>query len=143
MKASLKAYEIVKEFEGLRLMPYQDIVGVWTVGYGSTTDVTPGEKITQAEADDRLAKDMDEAERCLNNNVSVELNQNQIDALCSWIFNLGCKRFHASTMLRKINEGQFDQASVEMRKWDMAGGKQVDWLIKRRIAESKLFETKT
>ena len=83
-----------------------DMVGIWTVGYGSTTEVVPGERISQAEAEDRLQEDMEIAEACVNGAVTSTLTQNQFDALCSWVFNLGCKRFRESTMLKKINEGE-------------------------------------
>ena len=141
MKASENAFKLVKMFEGCRLQPYQDQVGVWTVGYGSTTDVTPGEAITQAEAESRLVEDMSHAENCVNQLVTVQLTQAEFDSLCSWTFNLGCKRLRSSTMLQRINEQRFDDAVIEMRKWDMAGGKHVPGLIRRRYAESKHFES--
>ena len=142
MKASYTSYELVKRYEGCRLTPYMDMVGIWTVGYGSTTEVVPGERISQAEAEDRLQEDMEIAEACVNGAVTSTLTQNQFDALCSWVFNLGCKRFRESTMLAKINAGEWDQAAIELRKWDMAGGRHVDGLMRRRRDESKLFESK-
>lgn len=142
MKASFLAYELIRKFEGCRLMPYMDMVGIWTVGYGSTTEVVPGERISQAEAEDRLQEDVETAEKCINDAVKVPLTQNQFDALVSWVFNLGCKRFRQSTMLQKINEQKWQEASIELRKWDMAGGRQVDGLMRRRAAESKLFDSK-
>lgn len=142
VKASPNAYNLVRRYEGLRLMPYMDMVGIWTVGYGSTTEVVPGERISQAEAEDRLQEDMEVAERCVNDAVKVPLTQNQFDALCSWVYNLGCKRFRQSTMLMRINEQKWQDASIELRKWDMAGGKHVDGLMRRRRDECKLFECK-
>lgn len=141
MKASENAYNLIRKFEGCKLFPYMDMVGVWTVGYGSTTEVVPGEKISQAEAEDRLVEDIEVAEKCINDAVTVPLTQNQFDALVSWVYNLGCKRFRQSTMLQKINSKHWQEASVELRKWDMAGGRHVDGLMRRRAAESKLFDT--
>lgn len=139
--ASSNAYDLVKKYEGCRLVGYLDMVGVPTVGYGSTSDVALGERISQAEAEDRLKEDMEAAEACVNANVTAELTQNQFDALCSWVFNLGCKRFKSSTMLQKINASQWDQASIELKKWDHAGGRTVEGLMRRRRDEAKLFDT--
>ena len=140
MKIGENGLSIIKSFEGLRLMPYMDSVGVWTVGYGSTTDVTPGEPITQAEAEDRLIKDVENAEECVNKHVAVPITQNEFDALCSLVFNVGCGNFRKSTMLRLLNEGDHDAAAYEFRRWDKAGGQVLAGLTRRRFAEQQLFE---
>lgn len=142
MKASPAAYELVKRFEGCRLTPYFCPAGVLTVGYGSTVEVVPGERISQAEAEDRLQDDIEAAEKSINAAVTVPLTQNQYDALVSWTFNLGGKRLQESTMLKRINEGNFAEASLELRKWDKGGGRVLPGLVQRRLAESRLFDSK-
>lgn len=141
MKIGQAGISLIKEFEGCRLQAYQDSVGVWTIGYGSTTDVAPGQIITQAEAADRLAEDCKHAEECVDSVVSVPINQNEFDALCAFVFNLGCKSFRGSTLLRKLNNSDFDGASLEFQRWDKAGGKEIPGLMRRRLAEAQLFDT--
>lgn len=132
--------DLIKRHEGLRLNAYQDSVGVWTVGYGSTKGVTEGMTITQEEADARLKTDVIAAEKCVNNCVAVPLSQNEFDALCSFAFNLGCGALRGSTLLRKLNDSDYDGASAEFKKWDHAGGKVLAGLTKRRADEAELFE---
>ena len=141
MKASEKAYNLVKSFEGCRLMPYLCPAGVWTVGWGSTTDVTPGELITMAQAEDRLKNDAFAAEQCVNDAVNVPLNQNEFDALVSFVFNLGCGNFRKSTLLKMLNDSDYEGAGMEFRRWDKGGGKVLPGLVRRRLAEQRLFET--
>ena len=140
MNIGERGLELIKSFEGCRLMPYQDSVGVWTVGYGSTTDVQPGESISAAEAEERLRKDCADAEDCVNSTVSVPLTQHEFDALVSFVFNLGCGNFRKSTLLRKLLDSDYDGAAQEFRKWDKAGGQQLAGLTRRRAAEANLFE---
>ena len=141
MKASEKAYNLIKSFEGCRLMPYLCPAGVWTVGWGSTTDVTPGELITMAQAEDRLKNDAFAAEQCVNDAVNVPLNQNEFDALVSFVFNLGCGNFRKSTLLKMLNDSDYEGAGMEFRRWDKGGGKVLPGLVRRRLAEQRLFET--
>ena len=131
---------LIKEFEGCRLQAYQDSVGVWTIGYGSTTDVGPGQAITQAEAEDRLLEDLKHAETCVNGAVTVPLTQHEFDALVAFVFNLGCGNFRKSTLLRKLLDSDFDGAALEFRRWDKAGGQVLAGLTRRRAAEAELFE---
>ena len=140
MKIGERGLELIKKFEGCRLMPYQDSVGVWTVGYGSTTDVQPGEPITAAEAEERLLKDLRDAEDCVNSAVSVPLTQNEFDALVSFVFNLGCGNFRKSTLLRLLLDSDYDGACQQLHRFNKAGGVEVAGLTRRRAAEAKLFE---
>lgn len=140
MEISQSGIDLVKKFEGLRLVAYMDSVGVWTIGYGSTIDVAPGMKITAVQAEERLKDDLKDAERCVNDCVKVPLTQGEFDALCSFTFNLGCGSLRKSTLLKLLNDGDKDGAASEFRKWDRAGGVQVDGLTRRRFAEYKLFE---
>jgi lysozyme len=141
MSVSEAGLGLIKNFEGLRLVAYLDAVGVWTIGYGCTTDVAPGMKITQAQADDRLKKDVEGAEACVNREVRVDLTQGEFDALVSFVFNLGCGAFKRSTLLELLNKNDKDAAAYEFRRWDKAGGQVLAGLTRRRYAEAKLFET--
>ena len=153
MKISDKGVGFVKAFEGCRLMPYTDSVGVWTVGYGSTTDVTPGEAITMAQAEDRLREDLAYAEKCVNDAVTVPLTQPEFDALVSIVFNVGpgakgkrdgiitLKNGEPSTLLRKLNDSDYDGACEQFLRWDKAGGKPLAGLTRRRKAEAEMFES--
>ena len=140
MKISDDGLELIKQFEGLRLMAYQDAVGIWTIGYGSTDRVSPGMRITQVQANERLKEDVHHAEICVDKSVSVPLTQGEFDALVSFVFNLGCAKFRGSTLLRLINDGRMDDAELEFARWDKAGGKVLAGLTARREAEAKRFE---
>ncbi len=143
MNISENGIALIKEHEGLRLVPYLDARNppVWTVGYGSTTDVQPGERISQAQADERLKQDVKDAEDCVNRCVTVELTQNEFDALCSFVFNVGCGNFKKSSMLKYLNSGDFEATAYEFRRWTRAGDAHPPGLVMRRAAEQRLFES--
>lgn len=140
MNISEAGLNLIKKHEGLKLEAYQDSVGVWTIGFGSTKGVKEGMVITPFEAEERLKGDVHEAEKCVDHLVSVPLTQNEFDALCSFAFNLGCGALRGSTLLRKLNNSDYDGASAEFKKWDHAGGKVLAGLTKRRADEADLFE---
>ena len=98
--------------------------------------------ITQEEADKLLKGDILKFEQYVEDNVMVELDQSQFDALVAWTFNLGPGNLRESTMLKKLNNGEYESVPFEMRRWNKAGGKTLDGLIRRRQAESLLFESK-
>jgi GH24 family phage-related lysozyme (muramidase) len=139
MNISEEGIGLIKRFEGCRLESYQDSVGVWTIGYGSTRGVGPGQVITQDEADRRFLVDKETVEKCIANSVSAELTQGQYDALCSFVFNLGCRALGNSTLLRKLNDGDEEGAAQEFMRWNHAGGKVLKGLTDRRQAEHDLF----
>ena len=145
MKISQTGLDLIKKWEGYREKAYQDIVGVWTVGYGSTRiygrKVLPSDSLTESTAVAFLEKELEEvgAYKVLN---KLNLNQNQFDALCSFIYNLGITNFNKSTLKKKLVAGDYVGASYEFIRWNKAGGKGVAGLTKRRIAESKLFTKK-
>lgn len=141
MQVSEKGLKFIEGFEGCVLHAYQDQVGVWTIGYGSTTGVYPGLEITQEQAQERLQSDAQTAVNAVNRFVTIALNQNQFDALVDFTFNLGAGSLEHSTLLRLLNEGHYLEASDEFEKWDYAGGEPNEGLRKRRIAESTLFLT--
>ncbi len=139
MKISDAGLQLIMESEGLRLKAYQDSVGVWTIGYGSTRGVMPDETITQADAEDRLRRDVQDAEDCVNKHVTVALTQGQYDALTSFIFNLGCGAFSGSTLLRDLNAGDYQGAADQLGRWVHAGTDILPGLVKRRANERELF----
>lgn len=139
MRISQKGINLIKQFEGCRLTAYLDQVGVPTIGYGSTVGVRLGMTITQDEADQRLLNFLSDIEDDINNMVKVEIDQNQFDALCSFAYNLGPNALKRSTLLTKLNEGDFDAAADNFLKWVMAGGRVDPGLTKRRAYERELF----
>lgn len=143
MQISENGLNLIKQFEGLRLDAYQDQGGVWTVGYGHTIGVSPDTRITEQEAVFLLKADLETVEKCIANCVSVNLTQNQYDALCSFVFNLGCIALRNSTLLRKLNAGDDTGAAEEFQRWNHDNGKVLADLTERRQKESELFMTYT
>lgn len=132
--------DFIKDAEGFRDEPYDDVGGRSTIGYGHL--IKPGEsftKITQEEGEAILRDDVKEAETCINKWVRVGLSQCEFDALCSFVFNLGCRNFVSSTLLKKINLSDFEEASYEFMRWVYAGGKVCDGIVARRQREKELF----
>lgn len=130
---------LIKDFEGLELTAYKDIVGVWTIGYGHTKTARPGMSITKDEAEGLLRDDLAWVEDTINTNVKIELTQDQYDALASFIYNVGAGAFKRSTMLRKLNAGDVVGAAAEFKRWNKAGGKAIRGLTRRRKAEEAWF----
>jgi lysozyme len=139
-QASQAGIDLIKSFESLRLVAYQDEVGVWTIGYGSTWGVIPGTAITQAQADSRLASDVEVASSCVDRKCGP-LTQNQFDALTSFTFNVGGGAFSGSTLLRLLNAGETAAAALQFVRWDHAGSSVSAGLLTRRERERDLFLT--
>lgn len=140
MKISQKGMKLIQDFEGLALKAYKDSVGVLTVGWGSTgSHVTAGMTITKEQAEQLLKKDLERFEKGVSDLVKVPLNQNQFDALVSFSFNLGLGNLKSSTLLKKLNASDYIGASKEFERWNRAGGKVLNGLTRRRIAERDLF----
>lgn len=139
MKIGEKGLALIKEAEGLRLEAYLCPAGVWTIGYGHTGEVRKDDKITLEHAEELLRKDVSFAEGCLNRH-GLDLNQNQFDALCSFIYNLGCTNFNSSTLLRWIRGKASDkEIAAQFRRWVYAKGEKSEGLKKRREKEIALF----
>jgi lysozyme len=137
---SAKGLALTQQFEGCRLTAYQDQVGVWTIGYGHTgPEVMPGLTITEEQSKALLTKDVCSAAACVNNLVNVILTQDEFDALVDFVFNLGAGAFKGSTMLRRLNAGDFEGAAAQFERWSRAGGVVVAGLLRRRQAEASLF----
>lgn len=141
MKVSNNGINLVKRFEGLELKAYRDSVGILTIGYGHTHAVKAGDIITGEQADAFLREDLQVAELTVNTNVKVKLTQGQFDALVSFVFNLGSGNFVKSTLISKLNSGDYAGAADEFGKWVNAGGKKLPGLVKRRAAEREVFLT--
>ena len=142
MNISQEGLSLIKKFEGCELEAYKCAAGVLTIGYGSTKGVKEGDTITQEEADNLLLHEMNEYEGYINNAVTVDLEQNQFDALVSWVFNLGPANLKASTMLKVINDNKLTEVPAQIKRWNKAGGEVLQGLIRRREAEALLFEGK-
>lgn len=140
---SQRGESLIKDHEGLRLDAYPD-PGTggkpFTIGYGHTRGVKLGDRITEAEAEQFLRDDLQWVEACVNEAVTVPLSQNQFDALCSFVFNVGGPAFRQSTMLRLLNVGNYHDAARQFDRWNKAGGCVMVGLTKRRKAERLLFE---
>ena len=136
--------EKLKQWEGLKTKAYKDAGGVWTIGYGHTAmagspQPYQGQVITAAEAENILLKDLAQYEAAVENNVNVKLNDNQFAALVSFAFNVGIGAFKNSTLLKKLNQGDFNAVPTELMKWTKAGGKKLQGLVNRRRAEGYLW----
>ena len=132
MKTSNYAIESIKQFEGCKLTAYKCPANVWTIGYGHTKNVTPGMKITQAEADNFIKSDILPIEMFLNK-LKINLKQGQYDALIDFMFNLGISKFTNSTLYKLIKAGSSDEEICnEFMKWVHVGKKTLPGLVKRR-----------
>lgn len=144
MQISNKAIALIKEFEGRELTAYQDVVGVWTIGYGWTGTVdgrkiSRGMTITQTKADELLREGVKEYESGVKGMLRVQVDQCQFDALVSFAYNLGVSALRGSTLMRKLNAGDARGAADEFLRWNKAGGEVLAGLTRRRRAERELF----
>lgn len=131
---------LTKSFEGLHLSAYEDCAGVLTIGYGHTGHgVFPGQSVNEAEADQLLRADLADAVACVNRAVRVTISQGQFDAMVDFCYNAGRGNFMQSTLLRKVNCGDFAGAAAQFALWVYAGGEVVPGLVRRRRAEATLF----
>ena len=139
-KTTENGINLIKGFEGFSSDPYQDVAGVWTNGYGHTHGVTQDTlPVSDEEATINLQDDLFLAEDGVSTYVAVPLNDNQFDALVSFTFNLGSGALEHSTLLKKLNAGNYAGAADEFGKWVYAGGHIVNGLIARRAKERELF----
>lgn len=139
MKASEKAYSLIRQFEGLRLTAYRCTAGVWTIGYGHTSGVVPGMTITKEQAEEFLRQDIATAENIVNAECR-NLRQCQFDALVSFVFNVGGGNFCKSSLLKKIKANPDDNSIMdEFLRWVYAKGVVLPGLQKRRLAEMRLY----
>lgn len=144
MSTSPSGVELICGFEGLRLEAYDDGVGVWTVGFGTTKfpngmRVKKGDNCTLEQAKSYMQNDLKEFEQTVNGAVGVPLNQNQFDALVSLAYNIGTTAFKNSTLVKRLNDENYKGAADQFNVWVNAGGKRMQGLVNRRAAEQALF----
>jgi lysozyme len=142
MQYSKNGLHLTEQFEGLRLTAYPDPGtggSPWTIGYGHTgSDVHPGLTITKEQAEELLMKDVQKAVAVVNSKVTTDLTQNEFDAIVDFVFNVGAGNFAGSTLLKKINANDMEGAANEFDKWNLAAGKVMAGLVRRRHAETLL-----
>jgi lysozyme len=141
LTAGASARKIIEHYESCRFEAYQDQVGIWTIGYGHTKGVYPGQVINMDQVLEFLTEDLVNSETCVNKLVTVKLSQLQFDALISFTFNLGCGHLQESTLLKLLNQREYNQVSTQMARWNMAGGVIAKGLVYRRQTEGILFDT--
>ena len=144
MHISPSGIDLICNFEGKRLTAYDDGVGVWTIGFGTTVypngiKVMKGDTCTEAQAKTYMAHDLKKFEVAVNKAVTVQLNQNQFDALLSLAYNIGASAFSQSTLVKKLNANDIRGAADQFDVWVNAGGKRMQGLVNRRAKEKALF----
>lgn len=141
---SANCISIIKRFEGIRLQAYQDSVGVWTIGYGTTringVPVQPGMTITQQQAEQYLLNDLNnDFVPTVHTNTRALITQSMFDALCSFTYNVGGGNLRKSTLLKDLNGNKYLDCAAGFSIWNQAGGVVLQGLINRRTAEKDLF----
>lgn len=141
---SLDAIALIKQYEGLKLTAYQDSVGVWTIGYGTTSingvPVYPGQTITEAQAEEYLTSYLQTtAAPTINSKTKAPITQSMYDALCCFTYNVGSGNFSKSTLLKELNAAKYLDAATMFSDWTKAGGQVLPGLVKRRVSEKDLF----
>ena len=146
MTPSKNCIDLIKKFEGFRSESYQDSVGVWTVGYGSTMwpdgkKVQPGQRMTIQEAEAVMTWELTrKGKEILSGLPTTIINQNQYDALVSFAYNLGVGALLKSTLFKKLKVNPNDPSiRTEFMRWVNAGGKRLTGLVGRREAEANLY----
>lgn len=142
MNTSERGLSIIKKFEGFRADAYRCPAGIWTIGYGHTKGVKPGDKVTREEAEKLLREDVKIYEDGVRTYVKVPLNQNEFDALVSFCYNVGVVAFSKSSPVRFVNAGQRDKVGMGLGLWIKGGGKVLPGLVSRRALETDLFYKK-
>ena len=142
MNISEEGKSLIKKFEGCKLEAYLDAVNVPTIAYGRTKNVKMGDVCTQEQAEEWLDEELHEYEGYVKDQVNVNLEQYQFDALVSWVYNLGPTNLSKSTLLKVLNDGKYNDVPAQIRRWNKAGGNVLEGLTRRREAEALLFQDK-
>ena len=140
MNISEEGKALIKKFEGCETKAYLCSAGVPTIAFGRTKNVKMGDTCTQEQADAWLEEELEEYTGYVNDAVTQTLDQNQLDAMVAWTYNLGPTNLRSSTLLSVLNEGKMQEVPQQMRRWNKAKGKVLPGLERRRLAESMLFE---
>lgn len=139
LKLSTAGRNVLKRLEALRLSAYQDAVGVWTIGYGHTVGVQPGDTLPDPDvADTLLSTDVSEFESAVNSAVK-NCTQLQFDAMVLLSYNIGIAGFLRSTVLKAHNRGDYQSAARAFGLWNQAVGKILPGLVKRRAEEAAMY----
>lgn len=143
-RISPQGLDEIRKSEGLLLNAYQDQGGVWTIGYGHTGKVggipiSKGMTITKEQAEQLLQDDVAHFERAVKNGTKVPLTQNQYDALVNFSYNVGDGAFSKSTLLRRLNQGDYQAAADQMLRWNKINGEPIQGLANRRERERAMF----
>lgn len=144
MKISQVGINLITSFEDMVLTAYDDGVGVWTIGYGTTVypngiRVKRGDTCTKVQAVSFFQHDLRRFETAVNQAVKVMINQNQFDALVSLTYNIGATALKESTLVKKLNVKDYTGAADQFKVWNIGGGKVLKGLVRRRAAERELF----
>lgn len=140
MQVSKDGVNLTERMEGLRLKAYRDGGGVLTIGYGHILGVEEGMEISQVQAEAYLREDVQRSVDDINRLVTISLTQGEFDALVDFDFNLGGNALKGSTLLKKLNSGDYQGAEQEFIRWNHDNGKVVEGLTKRRVAEQDEFK---
>jgi lysozyme len=144
MQMTEEGLALIRRFEGFRGEAYRCPAGVWTIGYGHTSQAGPprvvaGMRMSEAEARDVLARDVAGFARAVERAVTREISPQQFSALVSFTFNVGPQAFSRSSVLRAVNDGDFDAVPERLKLWVKARGRTLPGLVRRRAAEAELF----
>lgn len=144
MRVNQKGIDLIKEFEGFRSKAYKCPAGVWTVGYGHTSNagdpkVGPLTVINREDAEVILKRDLFAFERAVSDAVRVPLSHNQFSALVSFCYNVGPTAFRMSSVLKAVNAQQWNEVPRRLALWNKANGRVLPGLVRRRAAEAALF----
>lgn len=137
----MDAKTLIRKYEGCKLEAYLCPANVWTIGYGHTKNVKPGDVCTQDQAEEWLDEETALCEAEVKAVVKVALSANQLAALTSFVYNLGIRALVLSTLLKKLNSGDYAGAANEFDRWVYAKGKIQRGLVERRAKEKFLFST--
>lgn len=147
MEVSQNGIDFIEGFEDLRTKAYPDPktkAAPYTIGFGTTRypsgmPVHLGDVCTPEQATQYLINDLAQPQRTVNASVEVPMNQNQFDALVSFVQNLGSGNFVKSTLLKKLNQKDYNGAADEFLKWISPGTSVSAGLLRRRTAERAMF----
>jgi len=137
MKTSAEGIELIKHYEGFREKAYQDVVGVWTIGYGHTGDVHPTDRVTPEQGEQLLAKDLQRFENWVNDRLPG-LRQNEFDALVALVYNVGSLA-RESGLFKALRAKNYPEVVKRWNMYTKAGGRELLGLVRRRLSETCMF----
>ena len=144
-----ESLDLIKAFESLFLEAYQCSADVWTIGYGTTSTkagghddgtIYSGMTITEDEADEYLRQDLEYFSKVVGKLVTNDINDDQFGSLVSFAFNCGEGNLSSSTLLKRVNSGDWDDVPNQFLRWNKAKGETLNGLTRRRASESRLWE---